>query len=289
MVKLSNELTNNGFNILPIDVIIANNKGLMKYNTMIYYAIHIVMKDVELIINENKHQLTEGQLAFISPGKDIVLGNGYEKKNSVYAIAFSPSFYERSLNDSALLNSELFFSTTKDIHITKASIPTEEIQKLIVDRMSLYKAKNNNGFYIAAAHNCIEALILDGLLYVDENEIEGDKIKRFTSLDVVNRFRVLLQQNYKKEKKVTYYADLLHVTPRKLSEMTESVLGKSAKELIKDKIITESIRLLKHSKHTISEITYELGFNDEGNFSTFIKKNTQMTPKELREKNTLTN
>lgn len=285
MVKLSNELTTNGFNILPADVVIANNKGLMQYNTMMYYTIHIVMTNVELIINEHKHQLTEGQLAFISPGKDIILGKRYKEKNSVYAIAFSPSFYERSLNDTALLNSELFFSTTKDIHVTRASIPTDEIQKLIVDRMSLYKAKNNNGFYIAAAHNCIEALILDGLLYVDENEVEGDKIKRFTSLDVVNRFRVLLQRHYKEEKKVGYYADLLNVTPRKLTEMTESVLGKSAKELIKEKIISESTRLLKHSSHTISEIAYELGFSDEGNFSTFIKKHTLMTPKELREKN----
>ncbi len=284
MVKLSNELTTHGFNILPIDVVIANNKGLMQYNTMMYYAIHIVMRDVELTINEHKHQLAEGQLAFISPGKDIVLGDGYKERNSVYTIAFSPSFYERSLNDTALLNSELFYSTTKDIHVTRASIPTEEIQKLIVDRMSLYKAKNNNGFYIAAAHNCIEALILDGLLYVDENEIEGDKIKRFASLDVVNRFRVLLQRHYKEEKKVGYYADLLNVTQRKLTEMTESVLGKSVKELIKEKIISESTRLLKHSSHTISEIAYELGFSDEGNFSTFIKKNTEMTPKELRKK-----
>lgn len=65
--------------------------------------------------------------------------------------------------------------------------------------------------------------------------------------------------------------------------MTESVFGKSAKQVIIDKMVGEGSRMLKNSNKTISEIAYDLGFNDEANFSTFIKKPTNKNPRMIRE------
>ena len=65
--------------------------------------------------------------------------------------------------------------------------------------------------------------------------------------------------------------------------MTEEILGKSAKQLIIEKVVNESCILLQHSAQTVSEIAYTLGFNDEGNFSNFIKTHTLKSPKEIRQ------
>ncbi len=118
---------------------------------------------------------------------------------------------------------------------------------------------------------------------MDESACIENDTRKFTYLDTVNRFRVLLQKNYQNEKQVSFYADLLNITPRRLSDMTESVLGKSAKQVIIDKMVNESIRMLKHTHLTVAEIAYKLGFNDEANFSTFIKKHTLKSPRALRE------
>ena len=283
MYKITDELNINGFSVNSMDYFIQRNNGSRAFNTMDYYCILIVIHNSAITIDGIGYQLKRGSLVFIGPAKKMVFCELAAQKGSIYALTFSASFFEKSAKDSLVLNSDLFFDKSSQVVITQASIPIDEVLKLIITRLDLYKTKQNNGLYISVAHNCVEALLLDGLFSVDEKVCEQqDDARRFTFFDVVNRFRVLLQKHYKIEKHVSFYAELLFVTPRRLSEMTESVLGRSAKQVIIDKVVSESIRMLKHSNFTVSEIAYELGFNDEANFSTFIKKHTTKNPRMIR-------
>lgn len=283
MYKITDELNVDGFSINPSHVLIARNQGKRDFYIFNYFVIHIIMKDTEITLENITYKLSKGNIVFISPGQNVVLGAEYEHENSVYVIAFNAPFYERSVNDGLLLNSEVFFHHSSEPLIISSSIPIEEVKKLVIDRIVLYETKKNKALYLSVAHNCIEGLLLDGLFYVKEKMVKKENLKKFTSLDVINKFRILLQKNYKKERQVIFYADQLHMTPRRLTDITETTLGKSAKQVIIEKIVSESIRLLKHSSFTISETAYELGFNDEGNFSTFIKTHTGKTPSEIRE------
>ena len=64
--------------------------------------------------------------------------------------------------------------------------------------------------------------------------------------------------------------------------MTEKVTGKTPKQLIIEKVLSESLRLIKHSTKSITEISYEMEFRDEANFSSFVKKHSGKTPREHR-------
>lgn len=283
MCKISDELKVDGFSVHAADALIQRNNGSRSFKHLDYFQIHIILENTELIVENKTHLLSSGDLVYISPQKNVTFGLAYENKGSVYVVAFLSSFYERSLSDVMLLNSQLFFSCKSETFITSASIPIEEVKKLIIDRLFLYKEKNNKGLYIATAHNCIEALLLDGLLYVEDFiEEETEDMQKFVSIDIINRFRVLLQGHYKNERSVSFYAKQLYVTPRQLTKISKSIVGKTAKQMIVDKIVNEGIRMLTHSNYTISEISYELNFSDEGNFSAFIKKYTEKTPRELR-------
>jgi len=283
MYEITNELNEQGFSINPSTFFLKRNDGNNNFNTLDFYVIHIILQKAKIAVDNVTYELPAGSIVFIGPSKDVSVHDGYDQEEAVYVIAFSLSFYDRSITDGLLLNSELFFNCESDLVISPASLPTAEIKKLIIDRLNLYKSKNNLGFYIATAHNCVEALLLDGLLHVEENQSNKDNYKKFTSFDVVKRFRALLQKNFKSERKVSYYADKLYVTPRRLTKMTEEILGKSAKQLIIEKVVNESSILLQHSAQTVSEIAYTLGFNDEGNFSNFIKTHTLKSPKEIRQ------
>lgn len=283
MYKITDELNINGFSVNSIDYFIERNGGSRSFEGMDYFCILIVINSSVVTIDGIGYDLKRGSLVFIGPSKKVVFCSEGENKGSLYALVFSASFFEKSAKDSLILNSDLFFDKSSKVVVTQASIPIDEVLKLIITRLDLYKTKQNNGLYISVAHNCVEALLLDGLFYVDEKACEQqDDARRFTFFDVVNRFRVLLQKHYHTEKQVSFYAELLHITPRRLSEMTESVLGRSAKQVIIDKMVSEGIRLLKHSNFTVSEVAYQLGFNDEANFSTFIKKHTAKNPRMIR-------
>ena len=289
MYQITDALNVDGFSIHPASHLIQRNHASGSYNTLEFFQIQVVFEETEITVENKTYPVPKGSLVFISPGKNISLGKAYHEAGNAYFITFSSSFYEQSVNDGIWLNSELFFSYTSDIHITPITIPLENVEDLLFERLLRFREKKTPGFYVAAAHNCVEALLLDGLSYVEDQNENLDGNKKYTAIDYVNRFRILLQRNFKKEKQVAFYAEQLFITPRRLSDMTEVVLKKTAKKVIIEKIVSESMRMLKHSSMTAAEITYDLGFSDEGNFSTFIKKHTQKTPREIREKVSSTN
>ena len=282
MYQINDSLSVDGFSIHLAHYLIERNHE--SYNTSEFFQIQVVFEEAEITVEHKTYQVPKGSLVFIGPGKSITLGKAYNKAGSAYFITFSSSFYEQSVNDGIWLNSELFFSHTSDIHITPISIQLESVEHLLFERLLRFREKKSHDFYVAAVHNYVEALLLDGLSYVEDHSENLEGNKKYTAIDYVNRFRILLQRNFKREKQVGFYADQLFITPRRLSDMSEAVLKKTAKQVIIEKVVSESVRMLKHSSETVAEIAYDLGFSDEANFSTFIKKNTNKTPRELRGK-----
>lgn len=276
MYVITDQLKNIGFSVSRLDDIIKRNNYNRKFHTMEYYCIYIFMEDIDLEIENIPYSVKAGNIAFLGPEKQIVFGKA--EGHQILIIAFSSSFYERSSKDSLFLNSQLFFNYYTDLFIAPF-LNTEQMKVVFMERMEAFQKKDEN-LYVSAAHNAIERLILDAFLYIPNEEINKDV--KFDYLHYVNRFKILLQRDYKSEKKVSHYACELNITSRRLTEMTEYVLGKTAKSIIIEKVITEFKRALAFTNFTISEISYDLGFNDEGNFSNFVKKHTGKNPSEMK-------
>jgi AraC-like DNA-binding protein len=71
-------------------------------------------------------------------------------------------------------------------------------------------------------------------------------------------FKKLVSKHFLKERSVQFYADLLFITPKHLTEIIKTETGRSAKEWIDDMVILEAKILLKEHDLTISEITTAL-------------------------------
>jgi AraC-like DNA-binding protein len=54
--------------------------------------------------------------------------------------------------------------------------------------------------------------------------------------------------------------------------------GKTIRELINERTLSEAKILLKHTNKQASEIAYELGFLEAASFNRFFKKLTGITP-----------
>lgn len=283
MYKITEELKTNGFSSGMLDYYIQRNNGRREFNTLDYFCIYIALDDAVFTIKGIDYEIKKGSLTYVGPGLDITYCERCMLPGRIYITTFSSSFYERSANDTMLLNSELFFDASRHLVNVSSSIRLEDLQKIIINRMEKYSKMYSNGLYISVGHNCIEILLLEGLSNAGQYTCELTANQKFTYVDIVNRFRVLLQKEYMKEKHVSYYADKLYVTPRRLTDMTESVLGKSAKQLITEKILNEALRMLKYTTQTVTETAYMLGFQDEANFSHFIKKHTKKTPRMIKE------
>jgi len=91
-------------------------------------------------------------------------------------------------------------------------------------------------------------------------------------LQQVLRFRAILEQFYKQERSIKFYAEGMGISPRKLNLFLDHVLGKSLSALIKDRIMREAEELLLHSDYSVDEIAAILGFERTSNFTTNFRR-----------------
>lgn len=279
MYQISDELKNNGFSINLVSKIIERNNYSKNFNTLDYFCIYLVAEDLEICVEQKKHHIPAGHAVFIGPQKNIEFGEA--KGKEIYVIAFSKEFFDKTSKDSIYLNSNIFFNYESDIFISPYFGNKDYNNIILVERLKRFSKLNDHNIYISAAHNTIESLILDAYLNADYQVVQ--KEVNVESVSLVNRFTVILQRDYKIAKKVSHYASELRVSSRKLTEMTEFVYGKSAKQMIIEKIVFECEKAIKFSNHTLSEIAFDLGFKDEGNFTNFVKKHSGKKPSDMRE------
>lgn len=101
-------------------------------------------------------------------------------------------------------------------------------------------------------------------------------------LDLVRRFNVLVEQNFRKYHRVDSYARMLNKSPKTLSNFFRLYNAKTPLEVIHDRINLEATRLLLYTEKTIKEIAYELGFEEHTHFSNFFRKHNDISPTDFR-------
>src|SRR5690606_22538331 len=92
------------------------------------------------------------------------------------------------------------------------------------------------------------------------------------NLTIFQEFITALEDNFRQEHSVSFYAEQIHMTPRQLSDIVKTCTGKTAKTLILERIILEAKRHLQHTNASIKEIAFALGFKDSSYFSKVFKQ-----------------
>jgi len=111
---------------------------------------------------------------------------------------------------------------------------------------------------------------------------DGYESIQTTQVDIVREFNFLVEQHFREKHAVSDYAALLNKSPKTLSNLFGKLYEKTPLQLIQQRIMLEVRRLLRYTDSPISEIGYEVGFNDVQSFSRFFKKNEGVSPSEFR-------
>ena len=124
--------------------------------------------------------------------------------------------------------------------------------------------------------------ILHGVGSIHQNT-ETDKRSFNRGEEIVKRLVQYIIKHYINERSVSFYADLLHVSPQHLSTTVNKVTGKTVTDIIAKLVITDAQAKLKSTDMTIQEIAYSLNFPDISFFGKYFKRYTGMSPKQYRE------
>jgi AraC family transcriptional activator of pobA len=99
----------------------------------------------------------------------------------------------------------------------------------------------------------------------------------------VEALRKLVEDNFRKERHLEFYAARLSMTADRLNDHVKRATGVTAGHLIRQRVLTEAKRQLVFTNQPIHEIAYDLAFSDPSHFARFFRKQTGTTPHEFRE------
>lgn len=99
----------------------------------------------------------------------------------------------------------------------------------------------------------------------------------------VERLRKLIDEHFRKERLVSFYAGKLAMTADRLNDHVKRATGVTAGHLIRQRVLTEAKRQLVFTGQAIHEIAYDLAFSDPSHFTRFFRKQTGTTPQTFRE------
>lgn len=96
--------------------------------------------------------------------------------------------------------------------------------------------------------------------------------------DLLVRYRALIETHFRRERAPAFYADALAVTVARLNAACKARAGRTASEVLHERILLEAKRILLYTDHAVARVAHMTGFDDPAYFSRFFAQRTGQSP-----------
>lgn len=220
-----------------------------------------------------------GQLYFMIPGQ--VHAWHFKEQPSGFIVNFSAQYINSLISNPRYLDQFSFFSGMANEQVINLPI---EVRVQVAETLTTIITEGNST--LEMRDDFVRAALIQLFIQVNRN-ITRNEDKRSNSYNYLLfcNFQKLIDVHYKEKRLTKDYASMLYVTPNHLNALSNDVTGRSAGELIRDRVLLEAKRLLINAQLSITEIAGELDFADNSYFSKFFKKYTGVSPEIFRTQN----
>ncbi|MFP8892096.1 helix-turn-helix domain-containing protein [Chryseobacterium cucumeris] len=193
---------------------------------------------------------------------------------------FNRDFYCVEIHDHEVACDGILYNNVFEIpFINLNEEQSADIQKIISDIQS--ELKNEDSGTEEMLRTLLKLIILKSTRIWKQQHQLADNIQQ-ADVQFLRKFSKLVEQHFKTLHTVADYADLLCITPKNLSKKISLVSKDTPNEIIKNRIILESKRLLVHTAMSVKEIAYTLNYEDDAYFVRFFTKHTGISPTSFR-------
>lgn len=192
-------------------------------------------------------------------------------------VLFTKEFYNLIFTGNEKIKSDKVFTTSTPYIDLQPSEIKDWVSLLKIMESEFLNAKLNHQEIICMLLK-IMMLKFSGSQSINiKSESKSDK-----KSDIIDNYHDLINEYYKDWKLPKLYAQMLFITPNHLNAICKEVAGKNATEIIKRRVLLEAKRLLTHTTMTVTQIAYELGFEDNSHFGKYFKSEINETPEKFR-------
>ena len=262
----------------------ARRENLIKDEPIVFdfYKISFVKNFNGFIqIGETKYEGENGILHFVKPGQ-VYTCNSTNPWNG-YQILIHPDIFKQYFAHKEISTYDFF-----SYEVNESLLLNKDEEALVEELMHMawrefhYK---KDAFSISILLSYIGTLLsLTERFYARQFDTRK-KLYNQLSLDFYGLLKSYYEQNKEKEVKqptVQYFAQKLNVTPNYLSDTIKHHSGKSALSVIHSFVVEEAKKMLRSTELSVSEISYQLGFEYPNYFARLFKRKTALSPTQYR-------
>lgn len=229
-------------------------------------------------VDTEERSVKSNDVIIVSEGQ--VLNNVWMSDDlSGIAIMMSVNFLNEVVQGVHDLSSLFLFSRTHPVFGLRA----DEVDNILT-YFNLIKSKvadSDHHFRSDVVRSLMAAMIYD-ISHVMYGVRQGGDKKQTRAESIFTEFILLVEQNFRTERRVSWYAEQLCITPKYLSETVKGVSRRTPNEWI-DKYVTLELRVqLKNTSKSIKEIARELKFPNQSFLGKYFKEHVGMSPSAYR-------
>ena len=254
---------------------------MMKYGL---YALYLKEnKGCKLSYGRTEYDFDEMTVTSFAPGQVVTVEPNPEVPFAKYtALAFHPDLLNRTSLGKQMSRYEFFdYTSNEALHLSAQEV---EIFKGVLNMIEqeLHHAIDKHTRELVVSH--IELLLNYCLRFYDRQFITREEINH----GVVKKFLSLLDEYIadKAEREglptVAYFADKCCLSTGYFGTLVKTETGRTAKDLINDRILAKAKELLQSETLTVTLISQRLGFEYPQHFVRFFKALTGKTPTQWR-------
>lgn len=236
--------------------------------------------ELTLKINLSELRVKKNEFVFISPNT-IRQFISTSEDIQISCMCFTIDFVLKTGIAKSSLDPSAYLSTKQSPHIALATEETALLQELMQMSYLRNMEEEASPYRLERLTHCFSLLLYEiATLFTKSRKNIPLKLTRKEELSAT--FLNLLNLHFKEQRSLQFYADLLYITPKYLTQTIKETLGKTAGELIDEMVVTEAKVLLHTTSQTIAQVAEVLYFSDQFFFSKFFKNQTGITPSDYR-------
>jgi AraC-like DNA-binding protein len=233
-------------------------------------------KNASVQIDFQEFKMETDSLLFINPK---VVINPLETSAGLL-LHFNRDFYCVEIHDQEVACDGILYNNVFEIpFISLNENQSDHIQKIFLEIQEEMRSMDSSTEEMLRI--LLKLIILKSIrIWKQQHQLEQNDQQ--TDLQFIRKFSKLVESHYKTHHTVADYAELLYITPKNLSKKIALLSKTTPNNIIKERIILESKRLLAHTTMTVKEIAYSLNYQDDAYFVRFFTKNTGLSPLSFR-------
>jgi len=214
---------------------------------------------------------------FVPPGAVHTFGT--LESTSGYIVSFQQDFLEAQGHSIDLFEDCPAFDPAHFRAVLRVTPATEERVTRCVEQIFAEFSSKQLGYQAATA--ALLRLLFIEIRRTLSNQAGSNSFQKYSSLTA--RFLRRLNSRPYQIASASEVSRFLGVSRSWLNQLVRKETGKNLTDHLQGRLILESKRLLAHSDLNISEIAYQLGFEDASYFTRIFRQIAQASPSEFRE------